>query len=171
MNLYGYADGDPINNSDPFGLCPGWLSNEYDADCDYDGDGANSRSEKAAHNVAGSSSGVATVFWNVLGVLNAAAEDRAGGALIQVLATRAGGRTAAGRATDRYGKALGPSGRPMVHNVRHNTNKAASDAARHAGNGKPVKHASPAKGRGHYHATKDGKRVPNSVHHEYPNQF
>lgn len=22
MNLYGYADGDPINNSDPFGLCP-----------------------------------------------------------------------------------------------------------------------------------------------------
>ncbi len=21
MNLYGYADGDPINNSDPFGLC------------------------------------------------------------------------------------------------------------------------------------------------------
>lgn len=22
LNLYGYADGDPINNSDPFGLCP-----------------------------------------------------------------------------------------------------------------------------------------------------
>ena len=24
MNLYGYAAGDPINNSDPFGLCPPW---------------------------------------------------------------------------------------------------------------------------------------------------
>ena len=22
MNLYGFADGDPVNNSDPFGLCP-----------------------------------------------------------------------------------------------------------------------------------------------------
>jgi hypothetical protein len=24
--LYGYANGDPINNSDPFGLCPEWLT-------------------------------------------------------------------------------------------------------------------------------------------------
>ncbi len=26
LNLYGYAGGDPINNSDPFGLCPEWLT-------------------------------------------------------------------------------------------------------------------------------------------------
>jgi uncharacterized protein RhaS with RHS repeats len=29
MNLYGYANGDPINGSDPFGLCP----DEQDPDC------------------------------------------------------------------------------------------------------------------------------------------
>lgn len=31
MNLYGYAAGDPVNNSDPFGLCPP----EDDEDCSF----------------------------------------------------------------------------------------------------------------------------------------
>jgi hypothetical protein len=26
VNLYGYGEGDPVNNSDPFGLCPQWLT-------------------------------------------------------------------------------------------------------------------------------------------------
>jgi Domain of unknown function (DUF4329) len=39
MNLYGYAAGDPINNSDPFGLCPekrsliGWLLQRENPAC------------------------------------------------------------------------------------------------------------------------------------------
>lgn len=32
MNLYGYANGDPINNSDPFGLCPEKLRDK-DGNC------------------------------------------------------------------------------------------------------------------------------------------
>jgi RHS repeat-associated protein len=42
LNLYGYAGGDPINNSDPFGLCPtvnaaGICTEDWDPglDCDY----------------------------------------------------------------------------------------------------------------------------------------
>lgn len=37
MNLYGYAGGDPINNSDPFGLCPEPGSEEYTGETCFDG--------------------------------------------------------------------------------------------------------------------------------------
>ena len=34
MNLYGYANGDPINSSDPFGLCPDSLSTKEREECE-----------------------------------------------------------------------------------------------------------------------------------------
>jgi len=62
---------------------------------------------------------------------------------------------------------MGPSGKPMIHNVQHSTRKAAEDAARNQGKGNtPIEHT------GHYHAaTEDGeKRLPN-VHHNYPKKW
>ena len=59
---------------------------------------------------------------------------------------------------------MGPSGKPMRHNVQYPSRKAAQDGARNQGKGNP-----PIQHNGHYHgATKDGeKRLPN-VHHNYP---
>ena len=37
LNLYGYGAGDPINNSDPFGLCPPADKNEDDCQSDANG--------------------------------------------------------------------------------------------------------------------------------------
>lgn len=34
LNLYGYANGDPVNFSDPFGLCPDSLSTKEREDCE-----------------------------------------------------------------------------------------------------------------------------------------
>lgn len=84
------------------------------------------------------------------------------------LARKAIGQTASGGPTDEHGSELGPSGKPKIHIQRHSTLKGAKEAARQEGNGAPVKHPSPVKGRGHYHPTKDGKKIPNSTHHEYP---
>ena len=79
------------------------------------------------------------------------------------------GQSASGQATDEHGSKLGGSGKPQVHTVEHSTQKAAKDAARLEGAGKPVKHPSPQKGRGHYHPTGgDGKKKPASTHHSYP---
>lgn len=79
------------------------------------------------------------------------------------------GRTAGGRATDKHGNVLGPSARPAYHNVDHSTKKEAKDAARQEGKGAPVKHASPAKGKPHYHPTDEkGKQIRGSTHHNYP---
>ena len=77
-------------------------------------------------------------------------------------------QTSAGRATDKYGNKLGPSGEPQVNTVEHSTQKGAKDAARNYGKGAPVKHTNPKKGGDHYHPTnKDGEKKPNSTHHEY----
>jgi RHS repeat-associated protein len=74
-NLYGFAGGDPVNFADPFGLCPAWMSSNYDADCDYDRDGRNSGSERAAYRVANASNSATKLFWNVLGIFNTIVED------------------------------------------------------------------------------------------------
>ena len=77
-------------------------------------------------------------------------------------------QTSAGRKTDRYGNVLGPSGKPQVNKVHHTNQKQAKDAARNEGKGKPVKHATPTRGRSHYHPTNTkGEKKPNSTHHEY----
>ena len=47
LNLYGYAAGDPINNSDPFGLCPDSLSTEEREECERRED-----AERQAHEQA-----------------------------------------------------------------------------------------------------------------------
>jgi RHS repeat-associated protein len=76
---------------------------------------------------------------------------------------------------------VGPSGKPMVHTVKHATQKSAKDAARQGGKGTPVKHTKDKKGGKHYHhgsgvkgkgkgtkgyGSKAGK-VSDNVHHEY----
>ena len=79
------------------------------------------------------------------------------------------GQTAGGRATDENGNVLGPSGKPAVHETDHATRKQAKDAARNEGKGAPVNHPSPRTGDPHYHPTgPDGKKIPNSTHHNYP---
>lgn len=84
-------------------------------------------------------------------------------------ADAAAGQTSSGQATDQYGHKLGPSGEPMVNKVDHPTVKSARDAARAEGKRAPVKHASPAKGKPHFHATDEsGKKLPCSTHHNCP---
>jgi RHS repeat-associated protein len=77
-------------------------------------------------------------------------------------------QAASGKATDKYGNVIGPSGKPQVNTVKHSTQKQAKDAARNEGKGAPVKHTNPSKGESHYHSTdKSGNKNPNSTHHEY----
>lgn len=76
---------------------------------------------------------------------------------------------------------MGPSGKPMVHTVKHATEKNAKGAAREGGKGTPVKHTKDKKGGKHYHhgsgvkgkgkgtkkyGSKAGK-VSDNIHHEY----
>jgi hypothetical protein len=83
-------------------------------------------------------------------------------------AATAPGVTAGGQATDVHGNKVGPSGKNQAHTIKNATKKGAKDAARNAGKGKPVKHASPAKGDSHYHPTdENGDKIPNSPHFEY----
>ena len=64
---------------------------------------------------------------------------------------------------------LGPSGELQVDKVKHPTKKKAKDAARNSGKSSPVNHTNPKRGNDHYHPVdKDGKKIPNSTHHEYP---
>jgi hypothetical protein len=78
------------------------------------------------------------------------------------------GQTSSGQATDEHGNKLGPSGKPMRHNVDHSSKKAAKDAARDAGDGPPIHHPSPKVGKPHYHSTdRAGDKKP-GVHHNYP---
>ena len=71
--------------------------------------------------------------------------------------TRSGGRSVK----------LGASGKPRINTTRYSTQKAAKDAARAAGNGKPIKHPSPRRGSRHYHPTNsDGTKKP-GTHYEY----
>jgi hypothetical protein len=84
-------------------------------------------------------------------------------------AAEATGQTAGGQATDKYGNKLGPSKKPQVNQTDHSTEKAAKDAARQQGKRTLDKHPRPQKGDPHYHPTdKDGKKIPNSTHHNYP---
>jgi RHS repeat-associated protein len=79
--------------------------------------------------------------------------------------------TSTGQKADRHGNKLGPSGKPEVHEKDHKSKKEAKEAARREGQGEPVNHPSPKKGKPHYHSTdKDGKKRPGSTHHNYPQQ-
>lgn len=64
----------------------------------------------------------------------------------------------------------GPSGKPMIHNIQHNTKKEAVQAAKRSGEGRPENHPRPKDGRPqHFHPT-DGKGeiIKDGVHHRYP---
>jgi RHS repeat-associated protein len=78
------------------------------------------------------------------------------------------GQTSAGRPTDQHGRPLGPSGKPIIHQKNFPTMKAAKDAARNAGNGSPMKHPNPTRGEPHFHPTKDGMKVRDGTHYNYP---
>jgi hypothetical protein len=80
------------------------------------------------------------------------------------------GQTANGQPTDKYGNKLGPSGRPMVHNVDYPTRNRAKDGAKNVSpGGTPVEHSNPVKGKPHFHpGDKDGNKKPGSAHHNYP---
>jgi RHS repeat-associated protein len=82
-------------------------------------------------------------------------------------ARKGGGTTSNGQATDRSGRKLGPSGKPIIHNIDHSSKKGAKDAARNGGNTKPMHHPSPKVGKPHYHSTVDGDKKNDGVHHNY----
>jgi hypothetical protein len=72
------------------------MEKSYQADCDYDGDGRNAPSERAAYNAVHANSKAAALAWSVLGVFNTALESPTGEALITValtLGTGGGGRS------------------------------------------------------------------------------
>jgi hypothetical protein len=68
-----------------------------------------------------------------------------------------------------YPPGMGPSGKPMIHIIKHATRKAAKDAARNAGKRAPMNHRSPGRGGPHYHPVDArGRKIPDGTHHEYP---
>lgn len=78
------------------------------------------------------------------------------------------GQTSAGRPTDQHGRPLGPSGKPMIHQINPGSKKAAKDAARNAGQSAPMKHPSPQRGQSHWHPTdRMGRKIRNGTHYIY----
>ncbi len=79
------------------------------------------------------------------------------------------GQTSSGKPIDEYGNVIGLSGKIRINIKQHSTLKKAEEAARQEGHGKPVKHSTPEKGKGHLHPTdKSGNQIPKSTHHQYP---
>ena len=68
-------------------------------------------------------------------------------------------------------RGTGPSGKAKIHNVQHDSKKAAEEAAQHQGHGEPIHHSTSDKS-GHFHSTdKDGNKIESGqqggVHHNY----
>ena len=174
LNAYGFASGDPVSYSDPFGLCPGF-GDAVPCEAVFASIGA------VGGAVIGGTVGAAggtLVFPGVGTVAGAAGVGLAGagfgatvggfiGKITDVLAAQ--GRTASGGYTDEHGNELGPSGKPKIHEVDSPTRKGAKDAARSAGKGTPVEHTNPTRGNPHFHPTgADGEKIPSSPHYTYP---
>jgi len=103
LNLYGFAHGDPVNFSDPYGLCP---------TCDYDGDGQVTRSEQWAHVSATTSSRLVRHIANVSGVLATAAElPGVRDAVVVLGSMRGGGRGGTPKPSPNF---LPPSHKPQL---------------------------------------------------------
>ena len=177
LNVYGYSGGDPVNYSDPFGLCPQTVDGIPCAGSTMlIGAGAGAAvGVLVAGTCAASSAGICTLAAPAIVGFFAAGGATVGGLIGTVMdmggnsGKNAPGQTAGGRATDEYGNVLGPSGAPANHEVDHATKKAAKDAARKEGKGPPVNHPSPKRGKPHYHPTgPDGEKIPSSTHHNYP---
>jgi hypothetical protein len=85
-------------------------------------------------------------------------------------AAKQGTKQAAKKQTARSARGAGPSGKPKIHNQHFPSKKAAKDAARRDGAGKPV-HDIPKAGSGqrrHYHAVdKNGQRKSTGKHYTY----
>lgn len=65
-------------------------------------------------------------------------------------------------------KALGPSGKPKIHVIDKPNRKAAEDAAKRAGSGKPLRHPNDEGQPPHFHpADRDGNKKP-GPHFNYP---
>jgi hypothetical protein len=66
------------------------------------------------------------------------------------------------------GSALGPSGKPKVHNIQHSSRKDALDAARQEGKGQPMQHTAADSQPPHFHPVDEaGEKIP-GAHHNYP---
>jgi RHS repeat-associated protein len=174
VNAWGFVGGDPVNYSDPFGLCPGF-GDAVPCEAVFASIGA------VGGAVIGGTVGAAggtLVFPGVGTVAGAAGVGLAGagfgatvggfiGKITDVFAAQ--GRTASGGYTDEHGNELGPSGKPKIHEVDSPTRKGAKDAARSAGKGTPVEHPNPTRGNPHFHPTgADGEKIPSSPHFTYP---
>jgi uncharacterized protein RhaS with RHS repeats len=186
VNLYGYASNNPIAFSDPFGLC----IDPADPDCSTIGRifasasaWLNSAPGRAAEALSDAAGAVLGAIDNVLPGSTALAEGLAGistdgtplsggqqaaaltiGA-VQVVA----GTAAGGRAINSAGRVLGPSGKPMIHQIDKATRKQAKDAARDRGKGAPMHHPTPRRGQPHYHPTDgEGRKIEDGTHYNYP---
>ena len=69
MNLYGFAGGDPVNFSDPFGLCP--PKNEDKSDCAMGTEAGEQATEYWADKAAGASNVASEKAYSLMGHLSA----------------------------------------------------------------------------------------------------
>jgi RHS repeat-associated protein len=168
LNTYGFAGGDPINYSDPFGLCVEDL-------CIGEVGGGT----LAVVGVATTTAIIALVDGKPLARAIDEGVAAGQGVITWVVDKVKGkgknsgktspGQTAGGKATDEYGNAIGPSGRIQVNAPRFPTKKGAKDAARRVGKRAPVNDPSPEVGDPHFHPTDaNGKKIPGSTHFGYP---
>ncbi|HEY0024965.1 MAG TPA: RHS repeat-associated core domain-containing protein [Longimicrobium sp.] len=172
LNVYGFANGDPVTYSDPYGLCPKTLRLAPAAAADGPVPAVDAVLATACVVELGiigfrwyRTARAAEVLLSTSNDDGQAADEASAGNSPE----NAPGQTAGGRATDEHGNVLGPSGRPAVHQRNHPTRKRAQDAARNEGQGPPVHHPNPTRGDPHFHpADRNGNKLPTSTHHNYP---
>ena len=83
-------------------------------------------------------------------------------------ADEAPGVTSGGQATDEHGNKLGGSNKPQQHSTESNTREGARNKSLNEG-ATAVNHPNPRRGKPHFHSgDKQGKKKPNSTHHNYP---
>ena len=167
LNQYCFCGNNPVNFSDPFGLCEkpsAWENYQHSMDGFWD------RLGEPIHNFRNNIFFLWSDIRDGIGFPIAPPNNpttisqscmRDSDYLVYVIG--AWGKTGKG------GIKLGPSGKPVIHRPFSSTLKGAKDAARQAGQGAPMNHSSPQRGGSHFHPTDgDGNKIPGSPHYEYP---
>jgi hypothetical protein len=122
LNLYGYAGGDPINFSDPFGLCPDSLSTTEREECEK----SKAESEQQDLNVVGCA--VASLSFSTMAVLDVLFV--VSGAQMLSAAGRLAGTTLAAGITPMMGLSGAPAERALGEAANALVNTAAPAALR-----------------------------------------